>query len=78
MIIDANPTDDIGIPTEAYYSVENLSEAKSEDRRTFRHIPSSIGAQEAEEIGVEHLLRDIRVYFFVRIIIIFRILVQIL
>lgn len=24
------------------------------------HIPSEIGALEAEEIGVEHLLRDIR------------------
>ena len=24
------------------------------------HIPSSIGASEAEEVGVEHLLRDIK------------------
>jgi 26S proteasome regulatory subunit N8 len=28
--------------------------------RTFSHIPSSIEAEEAEEIGVEHLLRDIK------------------
>lgn len=28
--------------------------------RTFVHIPSTIEAEEAEEIGVEHLLRDIR------------------
>jgi len=28
--------------------------------RTFNHLPSSIGAEEAEEIGVEHLLRDIK------------------
>ena len=28
-------------------------------RRTFAHVQSSIGALEAEEIGVEHLLRDI-------------------
>ena len=28
--------------------------------RTFNHIPSSIEAEEAEEIGVEHLLRDIK------------------
>ena len=60
VIIDANPTNDLTIPTEAYYSVENLAEANKEDRRTFKHIPSSIGALEAEEIGVEHLLRDIR------------------
>lgn len=29
-------------------------------QRTFIHIPSSIEAEEAEEIGVEHLLRDIK------------------
>lgn len=28
--------------------------------KTFVHIPSTIEAEEAEEIGVEHLLRDIR------------------
>ncbi len=25
--------------------------------RTFEHTPSEIGAEEAEEVGVEHLLR---------------------
>jgi 26S proteasome regulatory subunit N8 len=29
-------------------------------RRSFQHLPSEIGAEEAEEIGVEHLLRDIK------------------
>ena len=28
--------------------------------RHFIHVPSSIGATEAEEIAVEHLLRDIK------------------
>lgn len=28
--------------------------------KTFEHIPSEIGAEEAEEVGVEHLLRDIK------------------
>jgi 26S proteasome regulatory subunit N8 len=28
--------------------------------KTFEHLPSEIGAEEAEEVGVEHLLRDIR------------------
>jgi len=28
--------------------------------RQFVHLPSSIGASEAEEVGVEHLLRDIK------------------
>ncbi len=29
-------------------------------RRSFQHLSSEIGAEEAEEIGVEHLLRDIK------------------
>ena len=29
-------------------------------QRQFIHVPSSIGATEAEEVGVEHLLRDIK------------------
>ena len=28
--------------------------------KTFDHVPSEIGAEEAEEVGVEHLLRDIK------------------
>ena len=27
---------------------------------TLQHVPSAIGALEAEEVGVEHLLRDIK------------------
>lgn len=60
VIIDVNPKDELAIPTEAYRSVENSAEERSENRKTFVHIPSSVGAFEAEEVGVEHLLRDIR------------------
>ena len=28
--------------------------------KTFEHVPSEIGAEEAEGVGVEHLLRDIK------------------
>lgn len=59
-IIDVNPKDDLEIPTQAYISIENAPEAKSVSRRTFSHIESDIGAEEAEEVGVEHLLRNIR------------------
>jgi len=58
-IIDVNPTDDLEIPTAAYISIENAPEQQSTARRTFKHIPSEIGAYEAEEVGVEHLLRNI-------------------
>ena len=30
-----------------------------EIQRSFKHISSSVGAFEAEEVGVEHLLRDV-------------------
>ncbi len=59
-IIDVNPQDELEIPTEAYISVENVPEQQSSGRRTFVHLPSEIGAYEAEEVGVEHLLRNIR------------------
>lgn len=29
-------------------------------KRTFLHVQSTVGAFEAEEVGVEHLLRDIK------------------
>lgn len=35
-----------------------LQDNKVENR--FQHIPSIIGALEAEEVGVEHLLRDVK------------------
>merc|ERR1712038_1846843 len=33
--------------------------AKAELKKNFAHVPSVVGAMEAEEVGVEHLLRDI-------------------
>eukprot|EP00465_Bigelowiella_longifila_P004641 CAMPEP_0185257370 /NCGR_PEP_ID=MMETSP1359-20130426/6431_1 /TAXON_ID=552665 /ORGANISM="Bigelowiella longifila, Strain CCMP242" /LENGTH=327 /DNA_ID=CAMNT_0027842417 /DNA_START=112 /DNA_END=1095 /DNA_ORIENTATION=- len=57
-IIDVNPKDDLEIPTQAYVSVPDISDTQTQ--RNFVHIQSEIGAMEAEEVGVEHLLRDIR------------------
>lgn len=37
-----------------------LTQDGTETRKTFLHAPSAIEAEEAEEIGVEHLLRDIK------------------
>jgi len=59
VIIDVKPKQ-IGLPTEAYIALEEVSTDGSETRMTFRNIASEIGAQEAEEVGVEHLLRDIK------------------
>ena len=59
MIIDAKPKN-IGLPTEAYKAVEEVHDDGTPTTKTFEHVPSEIGAEEAEEVGVEHLLRDIK------------------
>ncbi|KAH7907963.1 maintenance of mitochondrial structure and function-domain-containing protein [Hygrophoropsis aurantiaca] len=59
VIVDVRPQA-IGIPTDAYFAVEEIKDDGTETRKTFLHVPSAIEAEEAEEIGVEHLLRDIK------------------
>lgn len=50
--------EDSGLPVKAFKCVEEIQEG-NETKRVFQHIPSEIGAYEAEEVGVEHLLRDV-------------------
>merc|ERR1711998_20860 len=50
----------VGNTTEAYVALEEEKEDGTSSVYTFHHVPSEIGAEEAEEIGVEHLLRDIK------------------
>ncbi|CAD6199095.1 unnamed protein product [Caenorhabditis auriculariae] len=59
VIIDAEPKD-IGLPTEAYIEVQEVHDDGTPPIKTFEHVASDIGAEEAEEVGVEHLLRDIK------------------
>lgn len=49
----------IGLPTEAFFTQEEF-DSDGNIRRHFIHVPSSIGASHAEEVAVEHLLRDIK------------------
>ncbi|GAA5852128.1 hypothetical protein JCM8547_000167 [Rhodosporidiobolus lusitaniae] len=49
-----------GIPTDAYFAVEEIKDDGTATQKTFMHVPSVIEAEEAEEIGVEHLLRDVK------------------
>merc|ERR1711974_564364 len=58
VIIEVAPKT-LGLPTKAYISKEEVLEDGTSEM-TFKHIPSEIGALEAEEVGVEHLLRDIK------------------
>ncbi|CAD5209958.1 unnamed protein product [Bursaphelenchus xylophilus] len=59
VVIQAVPKD-LGLPTEAYIEVQEVHDDGTPPIKTFEHIPSEIGAEEAEEVGVEHLLRDIK------------------
>ncbi|KAI9209566.1 maintenance of mitochondrial structure and function-domain-containing protein [Polychytrium aggregatum] len=59
VIIDVKPND-LELPTDAYFAVEEIHDDGTATTKTFNHVPSSIEAEEAEEIGVEHLLRDIK------------------
>ena len=58
VIVDVRP-DVEGVPTQAYYSTETVAAEDKATMRTFKHVESQVGAYEAEEVGVEHLLRDI-------------------
>lgn len=63
VIVDVRATGgrgDVGIPTDAYFAVEEIKDDGTATQKSFAHIPSVIEAEEAEEIGVEHLLRDIK------------------
>lgn len=49
----------MSLPTEAYFTQEE-TDSNGNIHRQFIHVPTTIGATEAEEVGVEHLLRDIK------------------
>ncbi|CAR22797.1 proteasome regulatory particle lid subunit RPN8 [Lachancea thermotolerans CBS 6340] len=59
LIVDVKQ-ESVGLPTTAYMAVEQVKDDGTSTEKTFLHLPSSIEAEEAEEIGVEHLLRDVR------------------
>lgn len=59
VIIDAKPRE-LGLPTDAYFAVEEVHDDGTPTSKTFEHVASEMGAEEAEEVGVEHLLRDVK------------------
>ncbi|EAN78821.1 19S proteasome non-atpase subunit 8 [Trypanosoma equiperdum] len=54
-IVNTDPNNK-GVPVLAYTTVHGRDGARSLE---FRNIPTHLGAEEAEEIGIEHLLRDL-------------------
>ena len=69
LVVDVNPKDEqLALPMEAYVAVEevNIAEQHGGEEKVsadsfmkFSHLPFDVATLEAEEIGVEHLLRDI-------------------
>ena len=57
-IVDVRPGIE-GIPTTAYVATDEVQTDGKEIQRVFKHLACHIEAEEAEEVGVEHLLRDI-------------------
>jgi 26S proteasome regulatory subunit N8 len=65
VICEVKPKD-VGLPVHAYKAVEEVSDGRgfnkgvSKSKPVFLNLPTEVGATEAEEIGVEHLLRDVK------------------
>lgn len=67
----------LGLPTDAYVEVQEVHDVSivlfifsyifqdgSPPIKTFEHVSCEIGAEEAEEVGVEHLLRFTKILFY--------------
>lgn len=60
VICEVEPKD-MGLPTTAYYAKDEVREdGTQKSQKVFVNIPTEVGATEAEEIGVEHLLRNVK------------------
>ncbi|KAK2964674.1 putative 26S proteasome non-ATPase regulatory subunit 7 [Blattamonas nauphoetae] len=57
LVVDVEPKGEF--PTKAYISSVSDKDDGTELSFSFQHLACEMGAQEAEEIGVEHLLRDV-------------------
>lgn len=60
VICEVEPKE-LGLPFRAYFGQEEVREDGTEkSQRVFVTLPTEVGQTEAEEIGVEHLLRDVK------------------
>jgi len=51
----------MGLPVQAYAAQDEIREDGTQKaQKVFVNLPTEVGATEAEEIGVEHLLRDVK------------------
>ncbi|KHJ44617.1 Mov34/MPN/PAD-1 family protein [Trichuris suis] len=59
IVVRAKPME-VGSPLTAYIEMEEVQEDGSTTKKTFALRPSKVESEGAEEIGVEHLLRDVK------------------
>ena len=60
VICEVQPRD-MGLPVHAYHAIESIREdGAAKPQRVFANLVTEVGSTEAEEIGVEHLLRDVK------------------
>jgi 26S proteasome regulatory subunit N8 len=60
IICEVQPKE-MGLPVQAYAAQDEIREDGTQKaQKVFVNLPTEVGATEAEEIGVEHLLRDVK------------------
>ncbi|GLI68264.1 hypothetical protein VaNZ11_012619, partial [Volvox africanus] len=60
VICEVQPKE-VGLPFTAYHSVDEVrTDGTEKAKKVFNSLPTEVGQTEAEEIGVEHLLRDVK------------------
>ena len=60
VICEVQPKE-MGLPVHAYVARDEIREdGTQKSQKVFANLPTEVGATEAEEIGVEHLLRDVK------------------
>eukprot|EP01054_Gregarina_sp_Poly1_P001210 Gregarina_sp_Poly_1__1209@NODE_1298_length_4457_cov_159_361048_g878_i0_p2_GENE_NODE_1298_length_4457_cov_159_361048_g878_i0NODE_1298_length_4457_cov_159_361048_g878_i0_p2_ORF_typecomplete_len341_score49_67JAB/PF01398_21/1_6e28MitMem_reg/PF13012_6/6e19_NODE_1298_length_4457_cov_159_361048_g878_i01821204 len=59
LLVNVHSQDTSKLPIQTYYAFEQPS-ADDKNRSTFVQMTCSIGATEAEDVGVEHLLKDLQ------------------
>lgn len=59
IVVNADDKDSNELPTKAFFSERNVNKDGMVEQ-IFINLPCSVSAFEAEEVGVEHLVREIK------------------
>lgn len=59
VLVDVEQTDEMKLPTQGFVSLEEI-DPEGTVIKSWKHVPCVVEAFEAEEVGVEHLMRDLK------------------